>query len=84
MIRLEIKNCNTILRETQPKDQHYHQLKLTKYEYITGEETFPSNKSQMLEQTKFVYSPLGKAFEKQRKTDEDQGRCLLKLNKLKL
>ena len=28
----------------------------------------------MIEQAKFTYSPLGKAFEKQTKTTEDQGR----------
>ena len=32
----------------------------------------PSNQQQIIEQTKFTYSPLGKAFEKQAKTIEDQ------------
>ena len=32
----------------------------------------PSNQTQIIEQTKFTYSPLGKAFEKQIKTIEDQ------------
>ena len=32
----------------------------------------PSNKQQIIEQAKFTYSPLGKAFEKQAKTIEDQ------------
>ena len=35
------------------------------YEYVTGEEILPSNQQQMIEQAKFTYSPLGKAFEKQ-------------------
>ena len=39
--------------------------KIDKYEYLTGEEIFPSNQRQIIEQAKFVYSPLGKAFEKQ-------------------
>ena len=43
-----------------------------KYEYLTGEEILPSNKQQITEQAKFTYSPLGKAFEKQIKTIEDQ------------
>ena len=47
--------------------------KIHKYEYLTGEDTLPSNQQQMIEQTKFTYSPLGKAFEKQIKTIEDQG-----------
>ena len=47
--------------------------KFNKYEYLTGEEILPSNQKQMIEQAKFTYSPLGKAFEKQIKTIEDQG-----------
>ena len=41
--------------------------KIDKYEYLTGEEILPSNQRQITEQTKFTYSPLGKAFEKQAK-----------------
>ena len=47
--------------------------KFDKYEYVTGEEILPSNKQQIIEQAEFTYSPLGKAFEKQTKTIEDQG-----------
>ena len=47
--------------------------KLDKYEYLTGEEILPSNQQQIIQQAKFNYSPLGKVFEKQRKTIEDQG-----------
>ena len=47
--------------------------KIHKYEYLTGEEILPSNQQQIIEQAKFTYSPLGKAFEKQIKTIEDQG-----------
>ena len=36
--------------------------KLHKYEYLTGEEMLPSNQQQIIDQTKFTYSPLGKAF----------------------
>ena len=43
-----------------------------KYEYLTGEEILPSNQQQVIEQAKFTYSPLGKAFEKQIKTIEGQ------------
>ena len=46
--------------------------KLHKYEYLTGEDILPSNQQQIIEQTKFTYFPLGKAFEKQIKTIEDQ------------
>ena len=48
--------------------------KIDKYEYLTGEEILPSNQQQIIEQTKFTYSPLGKAFEKETKTIEDQGK----------
>ena len=47
--------------------------KLGKYEYLIGEEILPSNQKQIIEQAKFTYSPLGKAFEKQIKTTEDEG-----------
>ena len=46
--------------------------KTDKYEYITGEEILPSDKSTITEQDKFTYFLLGKAFEKQIKTLEDQ------------
>ena len=48
--------------------------KIAKYEYLIGEEILPSNQQQIIEQAKFAYSPLGKAFEKQTKTIEDQGK----------
>ena len=48
--------------------------KIHKYEYLTGEDILPSNQQQIIEQAKFTYSPLGKAFEKQIKTIEDQGK----------
>ena len=47
--------------------------KFDKYEYLTGEEILPSNQQQIIQQAKFTYSPLGKAFEKQIKTIKDQG-----------
>ena len=48
--------------------------KIDKYEYPTGEEILPSNQKQIIEQAKFTYSPLGKAFEKQTKTIKEQGK----------
>ena len=47
--------------------------KIDKFEYLTGEEILPSNQQQIIKQAKFTYSPSGKAFEKQKKTIEDQG-----------
>ena len=48
--------------------------KIEKYEYLTGEKILPSNQQQIIEQANFTYSPLGKAFKKQTKTIEDQGK----------
>ena len=48
--------------------------KLHKYEYLTGEDILPSNQLQIIEQARYLYSPLGKAFYKQIKTIEDQGK----------
>ena len=44
--------------------------KLNKYEYLIGEDILPSNQQQIIEQAKFTYFLLGKAFEKQIKTIE--------------
>ena len=52
--------------------------KIDKYEYLTGEEILPSNQQQIIEQAKFTYSLLGKAFEKQTKTIEDKGEKQIK------
>ena len=38
----------------------------------------PSNKKKTIEQAKFTYSPLGKAFEKQTETIEGQGKKQVK------
>ena len=51
--------------------------KLLKYEYLTSEDILPSIQQQIIEQTKFIYSPLGKAFDKQIKTIEYQGKKIL-------
>ena len=47
--------------------------KINKHEYLGGGQILLSNQRQIIQQAKFAYSPLGKAFEKQRKTIEDQG-----------
>ena len=47
--------------------------KIHKYEYLTGENILSSSQQQIIEQAKFTYSPLGKSFEKQRKTIKGQG-----------
>ena len=56
--------------------------KIDKYEYLTSEEILPSNQQQIIQQAKFAYSPLGKAFEKQIKTIENQGKKQVKQFKI--
>ena len=52
--------------------------KIDKYEYLTGEEILPSNQQKIVEQAKFIYSPLRKAFQKETKTIEDKGEKQIK------
>ena len=52
--------------------------KIRKYEYLTGEDILPSNQQKIIEQAKFTYSPLAKAFEKQIKTIKDHGEKQIK------
>ena len=48
--------------------------KIDKYEYLTGEKILLSDQSRIVEQGKFTYSPLSKAFEKQIETIEEHGK----------
>ena len=61
-----------------PKISALSSGKIDKYEYLTGEKILPSNQQQIIEQTKFTYSPLGNAFEKQIQTIKDQGEKKIK------
>ena len=63
---------NDQIRDEKLKYVNYS--KFHKYEYLTGEDILPSNQQQIKEQAKCTYSPLEKAFEKQIKTIEDQGK----------
>ena len=36
--------------------------KICKYEYLTGKQTLPSDQDRIIEQAKFTYSVLSKAF----------------------
>ena len=48
--------------------------KMDNYGYLTDEEILPSNQRQTIDQAKFIYSLLRKAFEKQTKPIEEQQR----------
>ena len=74
MIRLEMRSYNMTLTEKQQKYQHYHlEKKIDRYEYLAGEEILLSSQRQIIEPAKITYSPLGKAFQKEKKTNKDQG-----------
>ena len=60
-----MKNCNNIFKEKSGK--------VNKYEFLTDENILPSDQSRIIEQAKFTYFPLVKAFEKQIKSVENQG-----------
>ena len=68
MTRLEIKNCNG----EAAKISSLSSGKIDKYAYLTAEEILLPVQRKMIEKAKFANSPLGKAFEKQTKTIEDQ------------
>ena len=74
MIRLEMKNYNTIINREASKISAQSSGNIQKYQYLTGEDIVPSNQQQIIEQAKFTYSLLGKAFGKQIKTIDDQGK----------
>ena len=59
------------------KYQPFHQAKLIQIcEYLTGEEILLSGPSQIIQQAKFTYSPLGKAAENRTKTIELQTKII--------
>ena len=68
-----MRNYNITLTEKQQKHQHYHLEKLINVNILQVK-----NQRRVIEQAKFTYSPLGKAFEKQTKTIEDQGKMQIK------
>ena len=47
--------------------------RIDKYDYLIGKEILLSDQIRIIEQAKFIYSLLSKAFEKQIKTIKDQG-----------
>ena len=73
MIRLGIKKRQYDINRKAAITSAVSSNKIDKYKYLNGEEILSSNRQQIIEQAQFTYSPLGKAFEKQTKTIEDQG-----------
>ena len=73
MPRLEMKNWNMALTEKQQKYQHCHPEKLINRIFYRRK-ILPSDQRRIKQQAKFANSPLEKAFEKQTKTIEQQGK----------
>ena len=63
-----------LLTQKQQKKSALSSGKIEKYEYLKGEKILPPDQRRVIEQAKFSYSPLGKAFEKQTQTIEEQGK----------
>ena len=78
MISLEIKKLQYSINREAAKISALPSDKIHKYDYLTGEYILPFNQQQIIKQARFIYSPLGKAFEKQIKTSEDQGEKQIK------
>ena len=77
MIELKMRNYNMILTERQLKNQLYHPDKLININILQVKKYY-RDQSRIIKQAKFTYSPLGKAFEKQIKTTENQGEQQIK------
>ena len=58
--------------------------KIDKYEFLTGEVILPPDQRGVIEQARFAYSSLGKAFGKQAKTIEEQVGNRQKLQKFQI
>ena len=55
MIRLEMKNKQYDISKEAAKISTLPSGKIDKYEYLTSEETLPSNQRQIIEQAKFTF-----------------------------
>ena len=65
MVRLEMRKIQFDINREAAKISSLLLGITDKYEYFIGEEILHSNqKKKIIEQAKFTYSPLGKAFEK--------------------
>ena len=58
--------------------------KVDKYDTLTGGEILPPDRRRVIEQVKFTYSPLGKAFEKQTKQLKNKKKNKLKPQKFQI
>ena len=66
---------NVTLTKKQQKYQHYCQVKLINMNILQVKKYYHRNR--IMEQAKFTYSPLPKAFEKQIKTIDERGKDVI-------
>ena len=71
--KIKIEKLQYVINREAAKILAVSSGKIDKYEYLKGKEIFPTDQSRIKEQARFTCSPLGKAFEKQIKTIEEQG-----------
>ena len=67
-----MKNCKMILTGRQPKYLYYCQIRQINMSTWQVKKYCLPQQHRKVEEAKFTYSPLGKAFEKQIKIIEDQ------------
>ena len=48
--------------------------KIDQYKFLTGKDILPPDQRRVIEEAMFTYYPLGKVFEQQTKTIEEQGK----------
>ena len=65
MITIEDQKLQHDINREAAKISALSSSKIDKYEYLTGEEILTCIQQQIIEQAKFIYSPLGNAFEQQ-------------------
>ena len=58
------KKHSMLLTDKQQKYQQYLMIKLININIVQVKEILPSDQSRIIEQAKFTYFPIGKAFEK--------------------
>ena len=71
--KIKIEKLQYIINREAAKILALSSGKIDKYEYLKGKEILPTDQRRIKEQARFTCSPLGKAFEKQIKTIEEQG-----------
>ena len=62
------------INKEAPKISAWSSGKIDKYDCLTGEEILSFNQKQIIEQTKFTCSPLGKPFRKQTKKIKEKNK----------